>query len=117
MSRSPLKGSASTWCWQGSAPVFVAFAPGFYVASARPRRFHIVVVVSFPRFCDHDRAGSSVGRSLLLFVLVDFIGYFVFCEMLFNGRTLGKRAAGLRVVRAAASPSASGPACSATCCA
>jgi uncharacterized RDD family membrane protein YckC len=38
------------------------------------------------------------GTALALFVLV-FIGYFVICEMLFSGRSLGKLAAGTRVVR------------------
>jgi uncharacterized RDD family membrane protein YckC len=37
---------------------------------------------------------------LVLFAFLDFIGYFVVCEMLTSGRSIGKRAAGLRVVRA-----------------
>jgi len=38
--------------------------------------------------------------ALALFFFLDFIGYFVLCEMLTSGRSVGKRAAGLRVVRA-----------------
>jgi len=42
--------------------------------------------------------------ALTLFVFMDFIGYFVLCEMLWNGRSIGKRAAGIRVVRVAGGP-------------
>jgi uncharacterized RDD family membrane protein YckC len=31
--------------------------------------------------------------------LIDFIGYFIICEMLWSGRSVGKGAAGIRVVR------------------
>ena len=37
------------------------------------------------------------GLSILSFVLI-FIGYFIVCEMLWSGRSVGKRAAGIRVV-------------------
>jgi len=39
------------------------------------------------------------GGILSATALLDFIGYFVLCEMLWSGRSVGKKAAGLRVVR------------------
>ena len=36
--------------------------------------------------------------------MVDFFGYFIICEMLWSGRSIGKRAAGIRVVRVGGSP-------------
>jgi uncharacterized RDD family membrane protein YckC len=39
-----------------------------------------------------------------LIAVLDFIGYFVICEMLWSGRSVGKRAAGLRVVRVGGAP-------------
>jgi uncharacterized RDD family membrane protein YckC len=39
-----------------------------------------------------------------LFVLLDFMGYFVIAEMLFHGRSPGKRLAGLRVVLVGGQP-------------
>jgi uncharacterized RDD family membrane protein YckC len=39
-----------------------------------------------------------------LIVLLDFFGYFVVCEMLWSGRSVGKRAAGTRVVRVNGAP-------------
>jgi len=41
---------------------------------------------------------------IALVALLDFIGYFVICEMLWSGRSVGKRAAGTRVVRVGGSP-------------
>ena len=41
---------------------------------------------------------------LALVALLDFIGYFVVCEMLWSGRSVGKRAAGTRVVRVGGGP-------------
>jgi uncharacterized RDD family membrane protein YckC len=41
---------------------------------------------------------------LALVFLLDFIGYFVICEMLWSGRSVGKRAAGTRVVRVGGAP-------------
>src|SRR5665213_54080 len=48
--------------------------------------------------------GGETGRLLAtgavsLFFFLDFFGYFVLTEMLTSGRSIGKRAAGLRVVR------------------
>ncbi|MGC9961004.1 MAG: RDD family protein [Acidimicrobiales bacterium] len=44
-------------------------------------------------------AGATV-----TFILLDFVGYFIVCEMLFNGRSPGKRLTGLRVVRVGGQP-------------
>ncbi len=47
-----------------------------------------------------DETSSLVaGGALALFALFDFFGYFVISEMLSSGRSIGKRANGLRVVR------------------
>ena len=47
-----------------------------------------------------DETSSLVtGGALALFALLDFFGYFVVSEMLSSGRSIGKRANGLRVVR------------------
>ena len=54
---------------------------------------------------DAPRTASLVGWGLLaLIALLDFIGYFVVCEMFFSGRSSGKKAAGLRVVRVGGGP-------------
>ena len=42
--------------------------------------------------------------AIALFAFFDFIGYFVVCEMLTSGRSIGKRANGLRVVRGDGGP-------------
>ena len=39
------------------------------------------------------------GGVLSATALLDFLGYFVLCEMLWSGRSVGKRALGIRVVR------------------
>jgi uncharacterized RDD family membrane protein YckC len=60
----------------------------------------------------HDSLGSKLSEgtglieegALSLFALLDFIGYFVLFEMLFGGRSPGKRLAGLRVVLAGGQP-------------
>ncbi len=41
---------------------------------------------------------------LSLVFLLDFIGYFILCEMLWSGRSLGKRMAGIRVIRVNGGP-------------
>lgn len=55
----------------------------------------------FAGFGSRSRSGQilEAGLALLAFVLV-FIGYFIVAEMLWSGRTVGKRAAGIRVVSA-----------------
>jgi len=53
---------------------------------------------------DHDAAGGlKNGLLLVLFFLLEW-GYFVACEMLMSGRSLGKKALGLRVVSAQGLP-------------
>ena len=53
---------------------------------------------------DHDAAGGlKNGLLLVLFFLLEW-GYFVACEMLLSGRSLGKKALGLRVVSAQGLP-------------
>lgn len=44
--------------------------------------------------------GKLGGGVMLLFMFVSYWGYPVICEVYFNGRTLGKAALGLRVLRA-----------------
>jgi uncharacterized RDD family membrane protein YckC len=82
---------------------FVAFALDFTFQVAALIGFAIVVISAF-----HGSASTTnglvEGGAFSLFVLVDFIGYFIFCDMLFNGRSLGKKAAGLRVVRVSGQP-------------
>lgn len=41
---------------------------------------------------------------LSLVFLLDFFGYFIVCEMLWSGRSVGKRAAGIRVIRLGGTP-------------
>lgn len=82
---------------------FVAFALDFTLQVLAFVGFLLVVVSAFHGSVS-TTSGLVAGGAFSLFVLVDFIGYFIFCEMLFNGRTLGKRAAGLRVVRVGGQP-------------
>jgi uncharacterized RDD family membrane protein YckC len=82
---------------------FVAFLIDFTLQVLALIGFAIVVVSAF-HGSGTTTSGLVEGGAFALFVLVDFIGYFIFCEMLFNGRSLGKRAAGLRVVRVGSQP-------------
>ena len=82
---------------------FVAFLIDFTLQVLALIGFTIVVVSAF-HGSGTTTSGLVEGGAFSLFVLVDFIGYFIFCEMLFNGRSLGKRAAGLRVVRVGSQP-------------
>jgi uncharacterized RDD family membrane protein YckC len=65
----------------------------------------IVVFVVFLIALHFAASGSDETTELVaagaaaLFAFMDFIGYFVLCEMLSSGRSPGKRANGLRVVR------------------
>jgi uncharacterized RDD family membrane protein YckC len=45
-----------------------------------------------------------VAGAIALFAFLDFIGYFIICEMISSGRSVGKRANGLRVVRGDGGP-------------
>jgi len=53
----------------------------------------------FDGFASNSRSDTILaeGLSLLSFVLI-FVGYFIICETLWSGRSIGKRAAGIRVV-------------------
>lgn len=82
---------------------FVAFLLDFTLQVLALIGFIIVVVSAF-HGSGTTTSGLVAGGAFSLFGLVDFIGYFIFCEMLFNGRSLGKRAAGLRVVRVGGQP-------------
>lgn len=62
--------------------------------------FLVVVVVVVSLLSGGGQSGALVATGVLsATALLDFIGYFVLCEMLWSGRSVGKRAAGLRVVR------------------
>ena len=73
--------------------------------------FQLVAVYLFVRLLDY-LIGSNPGETsslladgaLALFILLDFMGYFVIAEMLFHGRSPGKRLAGLRVVLVGGQP-------------
>ncbi|MGH9170040.1 MAG: RDD family protein [Acidimicrobiales bacterium] len=47
-----------------------------------------------------ETGGLIAAGAFALFLLVDFIGYFVLFEMLWSGRSPGKRLTGIRVVKA-----------------
>jgi uncharacterized RDD family membrane protein YckC len=51
-----------------------------------------------------ETSGLIATGILSLVFLLDFIGYFIICEMLWSGRSVGKRAAGTRVVRLSGAP-------------
>jgi uncharacterized RDD family membrane protein YckC len=82
---------------------FVAFLLDFALQVIALIAFILVVLSA-----SHGTGGATsdllVAGAFTLFVLADFIGYFIFCEMLFNGRTPGKRATGLRVVKVGGQP-------------
>jgi uncharacterized RDD family membrane protein YckC len=61
----------------------------------------VVNVALFNGFSANTRSDQilTAGLSLLIFVLI-FAGYFIICEMLWSGRSIGKRAAGIRVISA-----------------
>jgi len=42
---------------------------------------------------------SIIGAIVILIIFVIFMGYFIVCELLMNGQTIGKRILGLRVIR------------------
>jgi uncharacterized RDD family membrane protein YckC len=51
-----------------------------------------------------ETSGLIATGILSLVFLLDFFGYFIACEMLWSGRSVGKRAAGIRVVRLGGTP-------------
>ena len=58
-----------------------------------------MILALYAVFPSTNRSDAIIaeGLSSLSFVLV-FVGYFIICEMLWSGRSVGKRAAGIRVV-------------------
>jgi uncharacterized RDD family membrane protein YckC len=82
---------------------FIAFALDFLVQVVA---YVLLLLLTFGVVLQHA-SGSSllVARGVIALVtLLDFIGYFIVCELLFGGRTLGKRATGIRVVRVGGQP-------------
>ena len=62
--------------------------------------FYVVYLVAvFVATGGGETAQLLAEGAVVLFFLLDFIGYPVVCEMFWSGRTVGKRANGLRVVR------------------
>jgi len=67
--------------------------------------FVLFVVAVNAAFSGGDTTSELVvSGAIALFAFLDFIGYFVVCEMLTSGRSIGKRANGLRVVRGDGGP-------------
>jgi uncharacterized RDD family membrane protein YckC len=65
----------------------------------------IAYVVVYFTFRGGGETSSLLATGILAIVsLLDFFGYFVVCEMLWSGRSVGKRAAGIRVVRVGGAP-------------
>lgn len=81
---------------------FIAYLIDFSIQVALLVAF--ILALHAANFGGDDTTGLIVSGSVALFVFLDFIGYFVVCEMLSSGRSIGKRANGLRVVRADGGP-------------
>jgi len=81
---------------------FIAFLLDFVIQVAL---FVIVAIVIGLLFRGGDETSRLLaGGTVALVLLLDFIGYFIVCEMLWSGRSIGKRAAGTRVVRVNGAP-------------
>jgi len=82
---------------------FIAFALDFLVQAAA---YVVLLFLIFGVMLEHASGTSLLVAQgvLALVTLLDFIGYFIVCELLFAGRTLGKRATGIRVVRVGGQP-------------
>lgn len=52
----------------------------------------------------NETSSLIAAGAIALFAFLDFIGYFVVCEMLSSGRSIGKKLTGLRVVRGDGGP-------------
>ncbi len=76
---------------------FAAFALDFVLQVI----FIIAVVIFFAKTLDNGGETSQLVAAGLgsALALIDFIGYFIICEMLWSGSSVGKSAAGIRVVR------------------
>lgn len=82
---------------------FIAFAVDFSLQMIALAVFLFVVVSAFHGTVT-TTSGLVAGGALSVFGLLDFLGYFVVCEMAFSGRSLGKKMVGLRVVRVGGQP-------------
>jgi uncharacterized RDD family membrane protein YckC len=81
---------------------FVAYFIDFLIQVALFVIFILALNVAHPT---SSETGSLIeSGAVSLFVFLDFIGYFVVCEMISSGRSIGKRANGLRVVRSDGGP-------------
>ena len=81
---------------------FVAYLIDFLIQIAV---FIIFIVAINAAFSGGDKTSELViSGAITLFAFLDFIGYFVVFEMLTSGRSIGKRANGLRVVRGDGGP-------------
>ena len=76
---------------------FVAYLIDFLIQIAVFVGF--LFAVSFLASGGNETTQLVVSGATALFAFLDFIGYFVIFEMLTSGRSVGKRANGLRVVR------------------
>jgi uncharacterized RDD family membrane protein YckC len=81
---------------------FVAYLIDFLIQIAVFILF--VVAINFAVSGGDQTSELVVTGAITLFAFLDFIGYFVVCEMLTSGRSIGKRANGLRVVRGDGGP-------------
>ncbi|HLN05751.1 MAG TPA: RDD family protein [Acidimicrobiales bacterium] len=82
---------------------FIAFAIDFLLQMVALVAFLVVAFSTFGNNASNTSTLVLVG-AFALFALIDFIGYFIFFEMLFNGRSPGKQMTGLRVVRVGGQP-------------
>lgn len=81
---------------------FAAFVLDFLLQVAF---FGLVVIMAVVVLHNGGETSALIATGVLSLVfLLDFIGYFIICEMLWSGRSVGKRAAGTRVVRVSGAP-------------
>jgi uncharacterized RDD family membrane protein YckC len=67
--------------------------------------FVIAVVVVHFSFSQGGETSALIATGILSLVsFLDFIGYFILCEMLWSGRSVGKRWVGTRVIRVNGAP-------------
>jgi uncharacterized RDD family membrane protein YckC len=81
---------------------FAAFLLDFLIQAVFYVIVLVVVIVAFRG--GGETSDLVAGGILVLVALLDFIGYFIICEMLWSGRSIGKRAAGTRVVQVSGTP-------------
>jgi uncharacterized RDD family membrane protein YckC len=81
---------------------FVAYLIDFLIQAAVFVAF--ILVLGLAVSGSGETSGLVATGATSLFAFIDFFGYFVVCDMFFSGRSIGKRATGLRVVRADGGP-------------